>query len=264
MAIKSRLRKYGAFISLAARQAITNKTVLCGGIFLLLILLLTYNQLWTVIGKDSADPSINATFLWYLLFGELIILSAPKVERILEQDIKSGTLAYYLNKPVSFFMMRFCENLSLMSINFVSLGLAGTLTAWLLTPQTPFTWLQFPLIVSLVYLSSLINLLLYTAVGFSSLWLEHTKTLAMAVQRLAFIFGGAIFPLSIYPEWFVNIARWTPFYSLYYLTIKLSYDFSAADVSRALGLNCLWLAFIIGFIIWAYRTMQKRVNVYGG
>lgn len=264
MAIKPLLGKYGAFIGLSARQAITDKAALCGGIFLLLILLLSYNQLWIVIGKDTADPSINATFLWYLLFGELIILSAPKVERTLEQDIKNGTLAYYLNKPVSFFMMRFCENLSLMTINFVFLGLAGTLTAWLLTPQTPFTRLQFPLIVFLVYLSSVINLLLYTAVGFSNLWLEHTKTLAMAVQRLAFIFGGAIFPLSIYPEWFIDLARWTPFYSLYYLTIKLSYDFSAANICEALGLNCLWLILIIGFISRAYLIMQKRINVYGG
>ena len=264
VAISNILHKYGAFINIAARQTLAAKTVLIGSIFLLLVLLLTYNQLWLAIGQDTAEPTMNATFLWYLLFGEMIILSTPKIERILEQDIKDGTLAYYLNKPISFFAMRFCENLSTMSLNFLALGIFGTFTVWLLTPTPPFSWQEFPLIVALVYFSATINLLIFAAIGFTSLWLEQVRILSMTVQKLAFILGGAIFPFSIYPEWFIDFARYTPFYAIYYLTIKLSYDFSYAGALQAFCLNLLWLGLILGFIWGAYKHLQKKVNIYGG
>lgn len=88
--------------------------------------------------------------------------------------------------------------------------------------------------------------LFYTGVGLCSLWLESIRTLGMAIERMAFIFGGAIFPLSIYPRWFVEIAQWTPFYSVYYLSIKLVYDFSWANLAQAVLLNTFWITLIVG------------------
>lgn len=86
----------------------------------------------------------------------------------------------------------------------------------------------------------------------------------MAIERLAFILGGAIFPLTIYPEWFVEIAKWTPFYSIYYLTIKLVYDFSWPNLGQVILLNGFWSLLIISFITYAYTKLSKKVNVYGG
>ncbi len=86
----------------------------------------------------------------------------------------------------------------------------------------------------------------------------------MAIERLAFILGGAIFPLSIYPDWFVDIAKWTPFYSFYYLTIKLVYDFSWSNLAEALVLNCFWVCLMGIFAYFTYQKLTKRVNVYGG
>lgn len=256
--------KYLSFANVAFQETLRNKTSLAASVFLMLILILTYNQLWLTIGRDQNDTGINNTYIWYLFFGELIILSAPKIERLIDTDIKNGTMAYYVNKPVSFFFMRFWESASTMSLHFLSLGITGCLLCVFLVPDTPFTFTQIPAIIVMVYLSSLINLLFFTAIGYAGLWINNIRLLAMTIQKLAFILGGAIFPLSIYPDWFVAVARWTPFYSVYYLTIRLSTEFSLSNLLIALGLNLIWCLIIGIFINFAYKLLQKKVDVYGG
>lgn len=256
--------KYWTFFKLSFKQAWSAKANLSGLLFFLFILLFIYNRLWEVIGLQDNVKGLNATFIWYLLLGEMLILAAPKVERILLDDIRSGTLAYYINKPVSFFLMRYFESLGNMSVSFILMGVVGSLMTFILTGNPPFEWWQFPLIFGMCYISSCINVLFFAGVGLCGLWLNSIRTLAMALQRLAFIFGGAIFPLSIYPEWFVDIAKWTPFYSVYYLTIKLVYDFSWANLLEAVLLNGFWVVLITSFISLAYSKLNKKVNVYGG
>ena len=256
--------KYLNLFQISFRQAWGSKANLSGMLFFLFILIFIYNRLWEVIGIQTGENNLNSTFIWYLLFAEAVILSSPKIERILFEDIRSGTMAYYINKPISFFLMRYVESLGNMTVCYLLIVGFGTIITLVFTGKPPFTLWQYPLIVLFCYISGTLNTLLYAGVGLCGLWLHSIRTLGMAIERLAFIFGGAIFPLTIYPEWFVEIAKWTPFYSIYYLTIKLVYDFSWANLGYVILLNSFWSLLIISFITYAYTKLSKKVNIYGG
>ncbi len=262
--INPQISKYGAVFLISFKQAWTNKTNLSGMLFFLFILLFIYNRLWVVIGIQDNVSGLNATFIWYLLLAEMIILSRPRVERILFEDIRTGNLAYYTNKPISFFLMRYIESLGNMTVSFLICGGFGVFITIILTGTPPFEWKYFPLIFLMCFISSAINVLIYAGIGLCGLWMDSIRTLGMAIERLAFIFGGAIFPLSIYPEWFVSIAKWTPFYSVYYLTIRLIYDFSWANLFEAFLLNFCWVSATVVFICFAYQKLIKKVDIYGG
>lgn len=256
--------KYLKLFQISFKQAWSNKANLSGLLFFLFILIFIYNRLWEVIGIQTNETNLNSTFIWYLLFAEAVILSSPKIERTLFDDIRSGTMAYYVNKPISFFLMRYVEALGNMTVCYLLIVGFGTVITLIFTGQPPFKLWQYPLIAFFCYISGMLNTLLYAAVGLCGLWLHSIRTLAMAIERLAFILGGAIFPLTIYPEWFVEIAKWTPFYSIYYLTIKLVYDFSWPNLGQVILLNGFWSLLIISFITYAYTKLSKKVNVYGG
>lgn len=256
--------KYLSLFLISFKQAWGKKANLSGLLFFLFILIFIYNRLWEVIASDSLTSGLNRTFIWYLLFAEMIILSNPKIDRTLFDDIRSGTMAYYINKPISFFFMRYIEAIGNMSVSFFIMGGFGTIVTLIFTGKPPFEWWQFPIIFIMCYLSSCINVIIYTAVGMCTLWLASIRTLAMAVERLAFTLGGAIFPLSVYPEWFVDIAKWTPFYSFYYLTVKLVYDFSFSNLLQAIFLNTFWILLTGTFISFAYKKLIQRINIYGG
>lgn len=258
------MTKYWPLFLVSFKHAWSKKANLSGLLFFMFILIFIYNRLWEVIAADSSTTGLNQTFIWYLLFAEMIILSNPKIDRILFDDIKSGTMAYYINKPISFFFMRYIEAIGNMSVSFFILGCFGSIITLFFTGQPPFLWWQFPIIFLMCFLSSCLNILMYTSIGMCSLWLANIRTLSMAIERLAFTLGGAIFPLSIYPEWFIEIAKFTPFYSFYYLTIKLVYDFSFTNLVQAICLNLFWISTIGCFIFFAYRKLTQRINIYGG
>lgn len=257
------IQKYFHIAFASYKQSVGNKAMLIGISILLMLLLLTYNQLWIMIGSQE-NSVLNTSFIWYLLFAEIIILSPTRMDRVFNDDIESGTMTYFVSKPISFFGMRFFEGVGEMTSSFLALLLFGGLITFLITDGIPFKLIHLPIIILVCYISCLINLFLKSAIGLSALWINNTRYLAMLIERLAFIFGGAIFPLSIYPDWFVNIAKFTPFYSFYYLTIKLVYDFSWKNLVVAMSLNAMWFAIIGIFIHLAYKTLSKKVEVYGG
>lgn len=241
----------------------SNKPLIIGLNILLVLLLLTYNQLWIVIGSQE-DKIINISFIWYLLFAEMIILSPPRMDRILSEDIRTGTMTYFINKPISFFLMRICEAIGEMSATFFFMILIGGTSAYIITGGIPFNIAHLPIIVLMVYLSTIINIFMKASIGMCALWLANTRYLNLVIERLAFIFGGAIIPLSIYPDWFVSIAKFTPFYAFYYMTIRLVYDFSIQNLITAISLNAMWFIIIGTFIAIAYKKLNRNVEIYGG
>lgn len=258
------LIKYWSFFKISFKNSLSNRGVMAGTIFLLFILVFVYNRLWTVVGAETAQSNMHENFIWYLLMGEIIILSTGRCERVISDDIRCGTMAYYINKPVSFFAMRYAESLGTMTALFLTLGFFGCLWVYMLAPDFPFNWNHFPIIILMVYFSSMMNVLLYITIGLGTLWISDLRTLSMVILRMAFIFGGALFPLTIYPDWFVKIAQWTPFYSMYYQTISLVYDFSWPRVFNTLALNILWTTALSSLVIFAYHKLKYKVNVYGG
>ncbi|MDD4557265.1 MAG: hypothetical protein PHE89_08110 [Alphaproteobacteria bacterium] len=255
--------KYFSFAKISFREKSSNLTLIMGMLVILSLLLLTYNQLWVVVGKES-NNAINHSFIWYLLLAETIILSAPRVDRIFDEDIRSGNMAYFINKPVSFFFMRFSEAVGEMTSSFITFISFGGVLTLAITHQVPFEWKHLPIILAMCYFSCLINLFLKCACGMSAIWFSSTRYLNMVVDRLGFVFGGAIIPLSIYPEWFVNIAQYTPFYSFYYLSLRLVYEFSWENLLQAITLNIFWSSLLCAFIFAAYRKLGKRTQIYGG
>src|SRR5438132_354237 len=99
----SRAAKYGAILRMSIGNHLAYwSEVLLRSIFLVLIIYvfvqlwtLTYGTLKTARLGDYSLPQI----IWYFAFAEAIILSVPMMRTKIDQEVKSGDLAYRLNKP---------------------------------------------------------------------------------------------------------------------------------------------------------------------
>src|SRR5262249_22195177 len=81
--------------------------VLLRGIFLVIIVFV-FVQLWTltysVTGKQTIGSYTLPQMIWYFAFAEAIILSVPGMRQKVDQEVKSGELAYRLNKPYHYIL----------------------------------------------------------------------------------------------------------------------------------------------------------------
>src|SRR5260370_10222327 len=53
--------------------------------------------------------------------------------------------------------------------------------------------------------------LVYVLVGLAAFWMRRVLPAMLIVQKLSFLLGGLVAPISLYPDWLFSIAKATPF-----------------------------------------------------
>src|SRR5438445_9547327 len=101
----TRPAKYGAILRMSVGNNLAYwGEVLLRGVFLVLIIFI-FVQLWTLtygslgVSRLGEGGYTLAQMIWYFAFAEAITLSTPMLRNKIDQEVKSGELAYRLNKP---------------------------------------------------------------------------------------------------------------------------------------------------------------------
>lgn len=205
------VRKYWAFVRIAARQASSERGELYGRALFFAAILAVFDALWRAIAQAgmplSAEP---AQLVWYLAASEWVMLSAPARHLEIQEEVRRGDVAYQLPRPVSFTRAAFAQCVGSLMVRAPVLGGVAFACAFVFTGTAPplgvLGWLlPFGLVASLL-LSTL-----YLAMGLLAFWLTDATPLYWVLGKLLFILGGLMLPLELYPPWLQSVARLTPF-----------------------------------------------------
>lgn len=195
------------------------------GIFASLILIF----LWMAIYRSSGQQTIGgyslSEMVTYLLGGGLInsfILSTAENPET-SQNIQDGTLSTFLIKPLHPYVIWFVRDLGTKSF-FFFLGLIGYLIVCLFFRKYIIginsAEYLFLLILGLL-LASFLHFLLFEALSLLSFWLENTYGLRFTMRVIMEVVGGAIIPLSFFPELLQEVFALLPFPFMIYLPMKI-------------------------------------------
>jgi ABC-2 type transport system permease protein len=182
------------------------------------------------------------------------------------QEIKSGTLAFRLLRPVHPLLAYACENVAAMPLRVVlSLPVALTLLFTLggshLT-RDPLLWALFPITVVGAWL---ITFLAMSIVGALAFWIESAGSVFEIWMGLFGVFSGYLVPLELFPGWVTQLARALPF--RYMLAFPVEMIIGLESRSRALAeLSVQWL--FVGLLLLgalgAWRLGLRRFAAFGG
>ncbi len=262
------LLKYAAVLRVSVENNLAYMMEVFFRALLLVVLVFILSQLWKTTfalhkEKILSGFSIN-TMIWYLIAAESIALSLPALTKRIDQEVRSGQLAYLLGRPCSYILYNFAhylgERLVRWSMNcLVGAGLATLMVGW-----PPFTWqglLAWPL-VSLLAMS--IDFVAYFCIGLFAFWFEETQAFSFVFSRLTLVLGGVLAPLEIFPQPFRSIALALPFGAILYGPARTLVHFEVDRFYQLLLQQILML--VIGGVILLviYRVALRRVNINGG
>lgn len=95
-------------------------------------------------------------------------------------------------------------------------------------------------------------------------WITELRGLFEVVEVLILILGGALMPLSLYPEFLEKIASFLPIsYVIYYPIIAMQGQLTNIEILKVIGLQLIWIT-ILGFIyqrVW--RAGVKQYSAIG-
>lgn len=261
-------RKYTAVlhVSMANNLAYIYE-VLFRSLFLVM-LIFVFGQLWrTTYAARGASLlggfSINA-MIWYLAAAETIATSMPALTRRIDEDVRSGRLAYLLGRPNSYVFYNFAQYLGERLVRFCLNGIVAGVMALLIVGPPHFTWMGVLAWPFVTFLALCIDFAAYFAIGLLAFWTEDTNSFTIIYSRLTLVLGGVLVPLEVFPQPLRGFAQALPFSAILYGPARTLVHFDLAafgglllQQAVTLGAACL----VVGAI---YRVAIRRVNINGG
>lgn len=235
-------------------------------LFLLLILYI-FLQLWqTTFRGEGADFIAGYSFkqiMWYLVVTEAMTLACPSLCTRIEEEVKSGDVAFKLVRPVSFIAFHYVEYMSEAAVRFaVNAVLGGALGLLVIGPPSfgaGLLWLPIA-----VFGGFTVNFTLNMTLALSAFWVEETRGLEFVYHKFLFTIGGMLMPLELFPEALQRIGHYLPLQAIVYIPAKTAVAFDAAKLPGMLATQALWAAVFAVIVILVYRKGVKKLNVTGG
>lgn len=258
-------KKYLTIFNLAVIHSLKNYKSLIGLSIFLITCLLIFANLWKMAAAKTGAIDLRPDqLLWYIAFNEWVLVSLPDVQDEMEQDLRSGRLAYLLPRPISYLLATFFEGLGVLCVNLLFLGVIAFAFTWLMLGTIPFSLSAFPVTVLIGFFAGCIGLLFQMLIGLSAFWLQNVSPFFWLWEKFLFTFGGLMLPLAVYPEWLQTLARLTPFPAILGDRSALAVHFSASAAFSVISTLLFWGLFATTALFLLYRRGLAILNVEGG
>jgi len=207
---------------------------------------------------------VNA-IVWMLVFTQSFRQSAwPIVAAIIDEDVKTGTLAYSINRPYSYPLFHFWSYVGRTGPNLLINVGSAILAALIFVGPIPLT---LPAVAGgsvLLIMSYVLDFLFSFSIGLLAFWVEDTSAFQWIYFKGQLIFGGLILPLALFPQSLRSVAERLPFASMYYSAARLLVRFDAGLFYQFLLTQCIWIAIAIGITMLLFRKGVRNVELNGG
>lgn len=227
--------------------------------------LIIFSHLWKIAAAKAGVTYLDPDqLLWYIAFNEWVLIAIPDIQLDMEHDLRCGRLAYLLPRPISYIGSVFAEGLGSLFLNLTVIGAVGFTFTWFEAGQLPFSTFSFCVAIFLGFFAGITALVFQILIGLSAFWLQDVAPFSWVWEKLLFIFGGLILPLSIYPQWMQNISYWTPFPSILGARSALALEVNSSHILWVtLSLSAWTVVGLLGIAV-IYRQGLKILNIEGG
>jgi ABC-2 type transport system permease protein len=263
--LNPKLQKYLSVFQLSFLQGLKNYKVLIAHSIYLLTCLLIFQNLWKVAAIRANAPAFTpAELLWYIALNEWVLIAIPDMQRNIENDLRTGRLAYLLTRPISYLGSIFAEGLASLLLQLAVLGAATFAFTYASTGSIPFTAANFCLMLALGVLAGILGLIFQMLVGLSGFWLHDVTPFSWVWEKLLFVFGGLFVPLSIYPGLMYAISSCSPFFFILGGRSDMVFGFTFSSLFWLIGVFLFWFFAGILLLKILFQRGLKILNIHGG
>lgn len=261
-------RKYLEVVVVTARSSLAYPVDVLARAGFMAVVIFVFVQLWTVTFALSGQSTVAGfdlpRMVWYLVLTETIIMSCPRTFSRIDQEVKSGDLAYTLNRPYNYAFFQFATYIGggilALPVNFavgaaIALALAGP-------PAIPGP--AWPAVLVAMLLAMSLNFVVELTIGLLAFWFEDTFAFYWIYQKIVFTLGGLFLPLELFPSALRQLAANLPFTSIAYRPARLAADFDLSSFLSTVGTQIFWLIALGAIATLIYHRGVRRIDVNGG
>jgi ABC-2 type transport system permease protein len=191
-------------------------------------------------------------------------INARSVTRAFSADIKSGKIAYQLNKPYNYYLYQIFQQMGSFIWKMVFLVPCAIIIGLVFVgPIANFSAVYIlPMIICLM-LAVLLSCIIYGCVGLLAFWIEESSPFTWIILKLQMLFG-LFFPPEFFPVWLQPVIIYSPIYAIMSGPCKLVAGFSWELFYGVVISQVSYTLLFGGLGLLIYKIGTRKVNVNGG
>lgn len=247
-------------------QYITNIVINSVGYFIHIFIFI---QVWNYIYDDPNNLLYGYSktqMIWYVIITEIICCCGVGRRFVREvcNDVRSGNIAYNINKPYSYIGYLLFNELGQSTIKGIVLTIIGfTLGGIFLNSFPELTIVQGLIVLLSSILAEIINTLLVIFIGLLSFIMEDSLPVFWIYNKIVLLLG-IFFPIEFFPEYLQTFIILSPIYVICYAPAKLFIQFDINFAITTLLAQILYMLIGLGLCKLIYAKGVKKLNVNGG
>ena len=234
-----------------------------------ILIIYVFMNLWDYM-YDNPNELINGysknQMIWYVILTEVIWVSTEGrlFCRRISDDVRSGNIAYLINKPYSYIGYAISSHLGEITIKAIIAIVVGLAMGMIFLKEfVTLSILGIILVIISGILAVLINSLLVAFIGLISFIIEDSTPIFWLYSKMILVLG-VLFPIEYFPGIFAQIMRYSPIYVTCYGPAKLFVDFNYSSAITIFISQLIYLCIALLLCYAIYRKGVKKLNVTGG
>lgn len=264
-----KIRKYWEISKTAYNDTMAYMVNMFSRAFTIVFRIWIFTQLYMVTYEYTGQTQVNgmtvAMVIWVLMLTQSFQSSTrPVVSRMIEEEVKSGSLAYTVNKPYSYVLFHLFGYFGRTWANLLANLIIGIVAAIILVGVVQVNTIGLLMGLLLLFFGLVLNFLFSMMIGLSAFWLEDISSLHWIYQKGQMVFGGQVLPLALFPIYWQNIIYLLPFGQMFYNASEMMINFSWSGFWHSLIIQGVWLILVGVIVEIMFRQGVKNVSINGG
>lgn len=264
-----RLRAYRAivYISTLSRTAFRGALVLNG--LLVGVYIWTMDQLYKATFASAGTQQIGGlTFnetIWLLMFVQSFERATwPNPIVMIDDEIKSGTVTYALQRPYSYIVYHLFSFLGRVFVTATGNLFFGAIAAFLLVGPSSYTLYGFVGGLIAISLGYVLDFCIFFIFGIAGFWVEDVKPFTWLYSKTKLVLAGTIIPIAFFPSAVQKFVLLLPFSNLYYTASRIIVQFDPWLFLHCITVQICWIGILGGCAYALFAKGVRHVTFSGG
>ena len=228
-----------------------------------------FTQLYSTTFRFAQTQSINGVtvpiIIWTLALTQSFSNAArPPIARLIEEEVRTGTIAYQLSRPFSYSLFHYFGFLGRGIVPMISNTVVSLLAALVLVGPIPLSPITIIIGLGLFLMGFTIDFFAQFMIGILAFKFEDISAFMWIYSKGQLVFGGFILPLSLFPDNLRKIAEVLPFSLQYYASADIITNYTSASLGRYFSILLLWVIVFGVMQTILIRILRNHVAQNGG
>jgi ABC-2 type transport system permease protein len=253
-------------VNLRDQGAYVGELAFGGGILVVFLFILgnLWEKTYVAQGAETLGGLTWPRMVWYVTFTEAMVLSRVNVARRVDEDVRTGDIAYALLRPGGYLAAQLGAYLAERVVRFGFTLALGSVVALLIAGPIVIDAYAGVAALTVATGAFLLEFLIVAGIGLGAFWIEDTSGVYFVYTRVSMLMGGLLIPIELFPDALAPVAKALPFAPMIHGPARLALSPDATELLAVLTSLTISTAIIGSLVFVIYRVALTRVTVHGG